>query len=416
MALYTRKGDRGIFDRLFAWFDSLRRESKYIYGLEEQIFAVEGALQDIEDNSIVDECTRLLAFWHDIIKTADNQDDAITAFQNNSILLLSILAHWNKDRSAEVLSDISALKPYPPEEWQDSANLSKEKYIRALRELSLTSMSLTDSVKLRFSQSLMAKLSGIKYSSSSGSMLSLVKDTFNSNYEYQFIFDTYARHKLTSRSQTLSELRKDCQFIWTITIRFTSEPLSASACAYTIWAISSALEIIDGVGVEFVDWGKGSFWAKLKVSIKNVWARDEVRESLDKGRKAAESFYLDRPIEDVAKTRAEKEKLEEEIRDIKLNRSERPDKALLEELRMIELEERREDLLAKKLENRIRSLDLVEKASNLVKDGIVSADGVEINVNDLLLFCCDGQNAQIGKDMKDIEEAGTNVTDDTSKE
>ena len=70
-------------------------------------------------------------------------------------------------------------------------------------------------------------------------------------------------------------------------------------------------------------------------------------------------------------------------------------------------EEKRLDVEKKDIEIRLLKLDLYEKASNLIRDGVVRADSLEIDINGLMFLLLEDGTATPGEDIDSIEEAGS---------
>lgn len=130
--------------------------------------------------------------------------------------------------------------------------------------------------------------------------------------------------RLINNEESIAEIDKevdypfDTNFEWILELKFDNDKkqYSASELSFTIWAISEALEKIEGVSVSLVDCGVGSFWFKLILKIKGVVAREEVKQVLNKSKEALEANYIDKPIEETKKIAAEREQIEKTTRGI----------------------------------------------------------------------------------------------------
>jgi hypothetical protein len=195
------------------------------------------------------------------------------------------------------------------------------------------------------------------------------------------------------------------RYVWDIAIHLQGTAISPARSGYCLWALGTALEAISGVAVAAVGWESGSLVARLKIFIRNIWARDDVREVLRLGREAAVNHYLAKPTEEVLKLRAERAKLDEERDLLKLQREAQSGN---EERRRVELDikEKEEKLRGQQLDNSLKSVELLERVSALVKEGIVVADKVRIDVNELCYFLFDGSRINSGEDISAIESNG----------
>jgi hypothetical protein len=216
--------------------------------------------------------------------------------------------------------------------------------------------------------------------------------------------------RLPTPNDERDEIVANARSTWYVQVRFENTDISAAAIGKTIWALSSAIESVPGVVVKIESWESGSLVARLRVFIRNVWARDEVREVLHKGRNAAVAHYLDRPTEEAQKLRAEREKLEEEKRLLQQKADSYSTDA---EKRITELNiaVKEEELRSQQLDNSLKAIELVERASSLVRDGLISADKLSIDINGLAYFLFDGRNVDTGEPMARIEQKEDVIAD-----
>ena len=196
---------------------------------------------------------------------------------------------------------------------------------------------------------------------------------------------------------------------WDIKIIFEGEFLDPSDVSKLIWALSEALKTVGGVSLELEDWGRGSYWVRIKARIEDTWKRDEVQQILDTARDGVVSEYLERPIQEVGKTEQEKLKLESERKRIERETEALPDAGDAARKRDLEMASSELDLMRQKaeidemnLKNKMLQLDMIRKASDMVKDGIISADPVQIEINSLKFIALAGSEVDPGADMDDI--------------
>jgi hypothetical protein len=197
-----------------------------------------------------------------------------------------------------------------------------------------------------------------------------------------------------------------------VEIRFLGAECRASNFGKLVWAFGECLDTIPGVDTFVETIGTGSFWVRLKVLIKNVWARDDVKEIVEKTREAVVATKLERPVDEVNKIRADTDKLREEAMKISAERQQLPDSEearAIKELdlrrRMLENEERQVEIERKEIENRLLKLQVIERFSQLIGDGLVRADPVEIDVNGLMLLLLKDGKVTVGKGIDSIEDA-----------
>lgn len=197
----------------------------------------------------------------------------------------------------------------------------------------------------------------------------------------------------------LEKIRVDDKYIfeWDIEVIVHGESYSSSQIGFLMWSISKALESIDGVSVYLEDWGNGSKRFNLKVIIQNWLAKEEVKQVLDKGRKAAESQYLDKPIEEVEKIKAEKEKTIKETEGLL-------DKEQSNQLHEIEIQRKQIELQDLRMELELKKIQLIKGYSELIKDGILINDSnFQIKINEVLYLKKEPQLA-LGENIEIISE------------
>lgn len=206
--------------------------------------------------------------------------------------------------------------------------------------------------------------------------------------------------KIITEIDEARELSHNTSFEWTIDIKFynLNDHYSASQIGYTIWAISSALEQIDGVEIDLEDWGKGSRWVRFKLKIRDILAKEEVKEVLDKSKNAIEAKYLDTPVEEMKKIKAEREKLEKETESL-VNAED------AEKIRKLQIEKLELDNEAAKVKIMQEKLNLIKGISDLATNGIIQNDSnMQILINDMLYLEKGEEGVRSGEDLEIIEE------------
>ncbi|MEM1056693.1 MAG: hypothetical protein AAGI52_14320 [Bacteroidota bacterium] len=206
-----------------------------------------------------------------------------------------------------------------------------------------------------------------------------------------------------------SELLSLYDFEWEVHIRFHGDNRSPRSVTTLLSAIDAALSALPGVLVILDDWGKGSLWAQIKVYIIDTFKRDEVQEILDNARDSLSAEYLERPRSEIDKLIDERLKIQAErlkiLKEIQLL----PDPTEADELKKLDIEKRKlenlslkTEILQKEIEARHGMLELIQYSSQLLKDGIISADPLTININDLLYLSFDKGAYNPGKKMSSI--------------
>jgi hypothetical protein len=167
-----------------------------------------------------------------------------------------------------------------------------------------------------------------------------------------------------------------------------------------ILIVLAKLELIDDVEVELSDWGRGSFWAKIKLKTSTFLAKEEVKEVLDKARKATESQLLDRPIEDVRKIKAEADKTESEAGSIM-------SKEQSKEFNNLLIEQKRAEIAKLKVETKLAKIKGLKDLSKLIQDGLLGIDSdYQILINELLFIGQKDSKLMEGESMNLIDSEG----------
>lgn len=206
--------------------------------------------------------------------------------------------------------------------------------------------------------------------------------------------------RIISEIKNERELPRDTSFEWTIEMRFVDfeDNYKSSQIGYTIWSISAALEQIDGVKITLEDCGKGSRWLKLKMEIRDFLAKEEVKQVLDKSKDAIEAKYLDTPIEEAKKIKAEREKVERETASL-INSKD------AEKLRELEIEKLELENRAAEVRIIQEKLKVIKGISELIADGVLQNDSkIQLIVNDMLFLEKDNEQITLGEDIEVIEE------------
>lgn len=171
-------------------------------------------------------------------------------------------------------------------------------------------------------------------------------------------------------------------------------------------SFSSALLFIEGVEIEIIEAGVGSFFQKWLIRIRGWFAKEEVAQVMEKTFRAAEAFSLDRHIEPVEKIKLEKEKLSKDIEKMEEDRKRTMTETQIKEMHELELEGKREDIKAKKLANIKQHLEIQQLLSQRMAKGFVEVDSnYRIMINDLLAIKQTDKAIEIG-DIGLIGEGG----------
>jgi|GEM_PF-3015369 len=188
-------------------------------------------------------------------------------------------------------------------------------------------------------------------------------------------------------------------------IKIGTEVRSAEKMLTPLWLITSALEKIENVIVEIDEIYKGSLNTRIKIWMKDVLANEEVKAVLDTAKELAVQKLSGGDI-----SYAEVKKSRQEIKQIKLENDK-----LIKELdampastdvkleRALEMEKKMLDNEKQKVEITQEKIKAIQMLSELVEKGILSADMIKIDINDVLYFLKSGnQVREIGPDISEI--------------
>lgn len=177
--------------------------------------------------------------------------------------------------------------------------------------------------------------------------------------------------------------------------------------------ISSALGYIEDVKIDIIDANVGSFIQRWMVKFRGWIAKDDTKQVLKKGGQmvkkgatALESYALDRHIEPIEKSKTDRKKVEEDIKRLLTEEQ-------AKELNDLLVQEKREDLKAKRLANFKSQLDLRKVLSEMLANGLLEVDSdYKIMINNLLLISQENKKIELGDIDKIDEESQKEYIDD----
>jgi len=180
----------------------------------------------------------------------------------------------------------------------------------------------------------------------------------------------------------------------------TKDPVEANRFTSIV---ASVLGNIPETELEILDSGIGSVWQEWKLKIKGWFAKEETKQIIDKGLKAAEAYSLDKFIEPIEKSKADRKKVGRETEQLFT-------KEQAEKLNEVKLEMAEEELMAKKLSNIEKQIEISRKLSELLSQGLISIDSdYRIEINNLLLI--EQKDKKITKEINLLEQADNQIFD-----
>ena len=125
-----------------------------------------------------------------------------------------------------------------------------------------------------------------------------------------------------------------------------------------------------------------------------------MKQVLNKSKDAIEAQYLDKPIEEAKKIKAEREKVEKETKVIANEKD-------TKKIRPLEIEKLELENEATKVNIMKSKLELIQGISKLISDGIIQNDSkIQMTINDMLFLEKDNTSIKYGEDIELIEEDG----------
>lgn len=185
---------------------------------------------------------------------------------------------------------------------------------------------------------------------------------------------------------------------WDVTVTIKGNEFNSGQIGFLMWTISKALESIDHVNVSLEDWGNGSKRFNLKIWIKTLFAKEEVKQVLEKSRLAIESKYMDIPIQEAEKLAAEKTKTIRETDNL-LSKEE------AKEIHKLDVIKRRLEIQDKAADIALKKIQVIKGISELITTGILANDSdFQIMINDLLYIEKKDKKYIAGENIEFIEE------------
>jgi predicted DNA-binding protein (UPF0251 family) len=177
--------------------------------------------------------------------------------------------------------------------------------------------------------------------------------------------------------------------IWMIDLDFLGdEERQLRDVADTLWAFAAALESIEGVTVYISEIRTGSIRSRLRIIMRDKATRDKVREILEKTRDGLVAREFDSAIASTDRDRSEADKLKEEAENLRATREvihqgDEADRIRLLEIERLELDNqaKRVEIERNQIENSLLKLQVVKRATELMKKGLLQSEPLSIVIN-----------------------------------
>jgi hypothetical protein len=384
------KGNRDGFEQILNWIGSLKVKGEDVEPLEQDLLQLERFVQDFNSEMVTEVVNKRLLNWLEIIRQPDNSvfiDSEKTEFtldklHTNIHAILYIarqlsVALERDSASKHICNAIQGLEPHIS--FQEGKPIA----------------GIVAQANIVFGE--IIKSGGI-----------INQAAFNHNLSSELFEE--GKLEFEKAVWMVHEFFPEHQYQWEVFIKFSGKHHRSVTVSKILWLLSEALESISGVVVEIEDQGVGSIWYKLRIFFKDLLAKEETLDTLEKVRDAAIA-EADKRIEGVRNLEAQTLKTQAEAATIEKQSELIPDSEEAKKIRdldikkkELEIREKEADIKKKELENYKATLDLVQQTAYMMKEGMLQAAPVEIQINGQpYLSCQDGQFLP-GVEMKAIDE------------
>jgi hypothetical protein len=375
ISLEPVKGNRDGFEQILNWIGSLKVKGEDVESLEQDVLQLERLVQDINSERLTNVVNKRLLEWLELQRLIKGSTTAVI-----------------QDSKTGEMST-----------WS-SGQFTVSELHQSIQTILDRTLTFTQSIPPSSLEVLCKSIESLEPHINLDSRLILktipARETKN-------IIISWDLDKL---SWVAHELLYDHQYQWTVFIKFSGKYHRSVIVSKILWLLSEALESISGVVVEIEDQGVGSIWYKLRIFFKDLLAKEETLDTLEKVRDAAIA-EADKRIEGVRNLEAQTLKTQAEAATIEKQSELIPDSEEAKKIRdldikkkELEIREKEADIKKKELENYKATLDLVQQTAYMMKEGMLQAAPVEIQINGQpYLSCQDGQFLP-GVEMKAIDE------------
>lgn len=178
------------------------------------------------------------------------------------------------------------------------------------------------------------------------------------------------------------------QVQWSIKIKTDENHPDATNFLELLHHFSLALKLIDDqIEVNLEDWGNGSKWALLKVTIKSFFSREDVKSILTKAFDSADAQLVRKPIAEADKTEAEAERIMKETANLKTQQQAFESEELDLQMKRINVVKGALEAEEQMINNKLKAIQAANQLSEMIKSGLVKNDSsLEIEINGLIAY------------------------------
>jgi len=389
---WSRRIGRNIIDKLVAY--GLEEEKS---GLEVVTIKLERLLQSIGSPTIGVASFSRISFWYELAKNSQTRKRhaALPSLSQQELsysirsLILAIASGYGVKSRRSIVKSIEALSPIPPSTWAPADHYFTHPTIN-LGGAERENLEVIDNDR---------------------GVIAFIE-------LHVLAEDREAIKK--SRNLTIAQESESSYSAWNMYVRFPQKRHDPSKVGFFLWTFGEALAGIDGVTTQIQEWSHGSILVYIKMLFRDIFARNEtvqLFENLQAGfietstliGESVEVNYHGIPTAEAARLEAEREKLFAESEKIKREVDSLPE---ADELRELCLEDKKLEIQRKRIENRLleieaikSKIEAIKRMSDLLREGIVQQDEVEIGINDLLFVVNKGGEVKIDHPISEIAEA-----------
>lgn len=217
---------------------------------------------------------------------------------------------------------------------------------------------------------------------------------------------TVQAHRILSGFYFSPATEKKNEEVWDIDLNFETDEKDKHKPLQFIYLLIELFNNIEDVEIILEDIRIGSIKARLKMYFKSEKGKNDVKEILESSRKFAKG-KLEKEFENAEKVKAEREKIdiEKQILKHEFEESKSVDAAYE---KLLNLQNREEDLRKKKLENTKLELELLKQSTDLYAEmlasGYISQTNFEMLIKGLPFLKLEDGRMEIGENTQIIDD------------
>jgi len=192
------------------------------------------------------------------------------------------------------------------------------------------------------------------------------------------------------------------KYIWEIEIVLTDEEKINNEL-FTLWTIMESLNSIEGISLTLETVREGSRIYKFKMFIKDFFAKEEVKEVLNKAKDSAMGA-LEKPAAETELLKKEANKLGAEEKKIEKETDQILTKEQRAELFELKKEKLKAEIEEKHADTNLKKLQFLERLSDLQKEGLLRVDSIGININEIPFLVKEGGEIKVLNTLDSIDE------------